>query len=102
MKFKNTKIADLIGSILDSKMQCVFNPIFLSERAQFGKKYDLYQLFRLLRRILKQFRINMSRLTGGLNRLFLFIQPSFFNQKAAFTSFLELLPSDLIDFANPL
>lgn len=46
--------------ILVSKKQCVFYPIDFHRSNSFGKECAYKSMFRLLRRILKQFRINMA------------------------------------------
>ncbi len=51
--------------ILVDKTQCVFYFVYFLHYWLFGKECAFILMFRLLRRILKQFRINIAGQLGG-------------------------------------
>ena len=58
MNIVNMKSIDKVQTTLVSITQCVIYLSILSLSISFGKEFALLVLFRLLRRIFKQFRIN--------------------------------------------
>lgn len=65
------KVPDKVHTTLVSFTQCVIFSFISLQLIPFGKELALLVLFRLLRRIFKQFRINKAGQLGGSTGFFM-------------------------------